>query len=142
MNYTLVHPATAPNLPTDEVQVTLDTGHSVAAKALATRISGGSVNIRVEARQIDPETGETIKDANGDPIISTASHTFDAATIAAQTLPICGGELAAIVLGEPSKLFGETLPPLAGGVLASWSIRNAIAAAAHAGPMTNLASLL
>ena len=141
MSYTLIHPATAPVQP-GELQVTLDTGQSVAAKALATRISGGSLNIRVEARQINPETGETLKDANGDPIISTASHTFDAATIAAQTLPICGGALAAIVLGEPSKLFGERLPALDPSVVAAYSIRSAIAAAAHAGPMTNLASLL
>ena len=142
MNYTLVHPATAPNLPTDEVQVTLDTGHSVAAKALATRISGGSVNIRVEARQINPETGETLKDANGDPIISSASHTFDAATIAAQTLPACTKDMILLVLGEAPLLFGAALPALDPSVVAAYSIRSAIAAAAHAGPMTNLASLL
>lgn len=141
MPYTIVNPATALVQP-GELQITLDTGQSVAVSASGTRISGGSVTVLVHARQIDPTTGGTLDDANGHTITSSASHTFDAATIAAQTLPACTKDMTLLVLGEQPVLFGAALPALDSSVVASYSIRNAIAAAAHAGPVTNLGSLL
>ena len=141
MTYAIVNPATAPVQP-GELQVTLDTGQSVAVSASGTRISGGSVTVLAHTRQIDPVSGATLLDANGHTITSSASHTFDAATIAAQTLPACTKDLTLLVLGEPPLLFGAALPALDPSVVASYSIRNAIAAAAHAGPVTDLASVL
>ncbi len=141
MSYTIVNPATAPVQP-GELQVTLDTGQTVAVIASSTRISGGSVTVLVHARQMDPTTGVTAEDANGHAITSSASHTFDAATIAAQTLPACTKDMSLLALGEPPLLFGSALPPLDASVVASYSIRNAIAAAAHTGSVTDLATLL
>lgn len=142
MTYTIVNPATAPNLAAGEMQVTLDTGQTVAVIASSTRISGGSVTVLVHARQIDPATGGTLADANGHEVTSSASHTFDAATITAQTLPACTKDMTLLALGEPPVLFGAALPPLDPSVAASYSIRNTITAAAHAGPVTDLASVL
>lgn len=141
MSYTLGNPAMAP-LAAGEVQITLDTGQTVVVSASATRISGGSVTVLAHARQIDPVTGATVDDANGDMITSSASHTFDAATITAQTLPACTKDMALLVLGETPLLFGSVLPPLDASVLASYSIRNAIAAAPYTGFLPELGSLL
>ncbi len=141
MSYTIVNPGTSPLQP-GELQITLDTGQTVAVIASSTRISGGSVTVLVHARQIDPTTGVTAADANGHTITSSASHTFDAATITAQTLPACTKDMSLLALGEPPLLFGSTLPPLDPSVVASYSIRDAIAAAAHAGTVTDLASVL
>ena len=141
MSYTIVNPATAP-VQRGELQVTLDTGQSVAVSASGTRISGGSVTVLAHARQIDPATGDTLADANGHAITSSAPHTFDAATIAAQTLPACTKDMTLLVLGEAPLLFGAALPALDPSVIASYSIRNAIAAATHAGPVADLASVL
>ena len=94
------------------------------------------------ARQIDQATGDTLADANGHAITSSASHTFDAGTLAAQTLPACTKDMTLLVLGEAPLLFGAALPALDPSVVAAYSIRNAIAAAAHAGPIHDLASLL
>ena len=142
MTYTIVNPATAPNLAAGEMQVTLDTGQTVAVIASSTRISGGSVTVLAHARQIDPTTAVTAVDANGHAITSSASHTFDAATIAAQTLPACTKDMALLALGEAPLLFGAALAPLDPSVVAAYSIRNAIAAAAHAAPVMDLASVL
>ena len=141
MSYTIVNPAAAPILP-GELQITLDTGQTVAVVASSTRISGGSVTVQAQARQIDPTTGATIEDANGHAITSSASHTFDASTIAAQTLPACTKDMTLLVIGEAPLLFSATLPALDPSVIASYSVRNAIASAAHAGPVTDLASVL
>lgn len=140
MSYTIVSPPTA-TLQTNELQIALDTGQSVALLAGSTRQAGGGAAVTVHARQIDA-AGSTELDANGHPITSAVSHSFDAETIASATLPACVKDCSLLALGEPTLLFGVSLPPLNSSVIASYSIRNAIAAAAHAGPVTDLGSIL
>ena len=140
MTYTVVNPPTAALQP-HELQITLDTGQSVALLASSTRQPGGGAAVTVAARQIDG-TGATVNDANGHGITSAVAHSFDAATIASATLPACIKDCSLLALGEPTLLFGVSLPALDPSVVASYSIRNAIAAAAHAGPVTDLGSIL
>ncbi len=140
MSYTVFNPPTA-TLQTNELQVTLDTGQSVALLAQSTRQPGGGAAVTVTARQIDA-TGATVNDANGHGITSAAAHSFDASTIASATLPACVKDCTLLALGEPTLLFGASLPALDPSVVASYSIRNAITAAAHAGPVTDLGSIL
>ena len=140
MSYTIVSPPTA-TLQPNELQVTLDTGQSVALLAGSTRQAGGGAAVTIHARQIDA-SGGTVLDANGHEVTSAVSHSFDAETIASATLPACVKDCSLLALGEPTLLFGVSLPPLSASVIASYSIRNAIAAAAHAGPVTNLGSIL
>lgn len=140
MSYTIVSPPTAALQP-NELQVTLDTGQSVALLAGSTRQAGGGAQVSVHARQIDA-SGATVLDANGHAVTSAVSHSFDAITIASSTLPACVKDCSLLALGEPTLLFGVSLPPLNPSVVASYSIRNAISAAAHAGPVTDLATIL
>ncbi len=140
MSYMIVNPPTA-TLQPNELQITLDTGQSVAVLASATRQPGGGATVTVTAREING-SGATVNDANGHGITSAVSHSFDAATIASATLPACIKDCSLLALGEPTLLFGVSLPALDPSVIASYSIRNAIASAAHAGPVTDLASVL
>ena len=141
-----------PGLQPDETAVTLDTGAVVAVCAQVDRNHGNTVAVTAHARQIDA-TGATVVDANGHPIQSDASHQFQPEIVAAYTLPVLTKEMLRLVLGEPPTLFVEptmlptatsppTLTPLDPGVLSAWSIRNAIASAAHAGPVTDAGALL
>ena len=151
MTYTVQSPQPT-GLQPDETAVKLDTGASVAVCARVERNHGNTVAITARARQIDA-TGATVADANGHPIHSDASHQFQPEIIAAYTLPALTREMLRLVLGEPPALFvkpatpptpasAPTLTPLDGGVLSAWSIRNAIASAAHAGPVANAGALL
>ena len=140
MSYTIVSPPTVPLQP-NELQITLDTGQSVAVLASATRQPGGGAAVTVTARQIDAG-GTTVNDANGHGITSAVSHSFDVATIATATLTACIKDCSLLALGEPTLLFGASLPALDPSVVASYSIRNAITAAAHAGPVSDLGSIL
>jgi len=140
MSYTIVSPATI-QVGKDEAQITLDTGQSVGLGVHVTRMPGGGSAVLAAARQLEPD-GTTTLDANGHPITSACSHAFDATTVAAQTLPACAKDCALLALGEPPVLFGTVLPPLSAEVMASYSIRNAIASAAHAGSVSDLATLL
>ena len=145
MTYTIVNPPTA-KLQRGEIQVTLDTGQSVAVATVTHRASGASAYVRASARQIDAN-GNTILDANGHPVTAEAHHTFSVTDINAATLPACIKDITLLALGEPPLLFGTTVNgvvfnPLDAGVMASYSIRNAIGAAAHAGPAIDLGSIL
>jgi hypothetical protein len=140
MSYTIVSPATIP-VGKDESQITLDTGQSVGLGVHVTRMPGGGSAVLAAARQLEPD-GTTTLDANGHPITSACSHAFDATTVAGQTLPACAKDCALLALGEPPVLFGASLPALDPSVIASYSIRNAIASAAHAGAVSNLGALL
>ena len=140
MSYTIVNPPTA-TLQPNELQITLDTGQSIALLASSTRQPGGGATVTVTAREING-AGTTVNDANGHGITSAVLHTFDAATIASATLPACVKDCSLLALGEPTLLFGVSLPALDPSVIASYSIRNAIAAAAHAGPVTDLGNIL
>jgi hypothetical protein len=139
-------------LQPDETSVTLDTGESVAVCAQVDRNHGNTVAIISNARQIDA-TGATISDANGHQVTSSASHQFQPEIVAQYTLPALTKEMLRLVMGELPALFVDpvtlptstsppTLTALDAGVLDAWSIRNAIASAAHAGPVTNVGSLL
>ena len=145
MSYTIVSPPTA-TLQNGEIQLTLDTGQSVAVSTITHRASGASAYVRASARQIGA-SGNTILDANGHPITSDAHHTFTVTEINAATLPACIKDITLLALGEPPLLFGTTVNgivfnALDAGVMASYSIRSAIDAAAHAGPAIDLGSIL
>ena len=140
MSYTIVSPTTI-QVGKDEAQITLDTGQSVGLGVHVTRMPGGGSAVLAAARQLEPD-GTTTLDANGHPIISGCSHAFDAITVAGQTLSACAKDCALLALGEPPVLFGASLPALDPSVVASYSIRNAIASAAHAGAVSNLGALL
>lgn len=145
MTYTIVNPPNVP-LQNGEIQVTLDTGQSVAVSTVTHRASGSNAYVRASARQIDTN-GNTVLDANGHPVTSDAHHTFTVTEINAATLPACIKDITLLALGEPPLLFGTTVNgvvfnALDASVMASYSIRNAIASAAHAGQAMDLATLL
>ena len=136
MPYTLNNPPTIPVQP-GETQVTLDIGQAVAVAAKITRLGNGSIAFEADARQLTP-TGTTETDANGHAITSACRFTLDASIVATNSAKACAKDAVLCALGEPPL----TLTSLDAGARASWSIRNAIAAAAHAGPVTNLGSIL
>lgn len=136
MAYTLNNPPTIP-LQAHEVQVTLDTGQIVAVCARASRLGNGSTAFEADARVLTP-TGATEADANGHAIKSGCRFTLDAATTNSVTPQAALKDATLLVLGETPLV----LTSFGAGQHASWSIRSAIAAAAHAGPVTDLAAVL
>ena len=144
MSYTKPTQTTfAANLQPNEFVVTLDTGETVAVCAMAHRIAGNRITVDAAARQVGPD-GSTIVDANGHAVTSSLSHAFTGEDVTAYTAPTLIKDCMLLVLGEPTLVFGATLglPPLDPTAVLSYSIRHAIANAAHAGPVTNAASLL
>lgn len=132
MSYTVVNPATAPVQP-DEVQVTLDTGQSVAVSYTATATAGNGKGIIATARQIDPKTGATINDPMGHPIQSSSSHTWSSVDIQTFGGDACVKDCMLVVLGEPPLCkypSGAIAISQDANVLAAWSVRVAIANAA------------
>lgn len=136
MAYTLNNPPTIP-LQAHEVQVTLDTGQIVAVCARASRLGNGSTAFEADARVLTP-TGATEADANGHAIKSGCRFTLDAATTNSVTPQAALKDATLLVLGETPLV----LTSFGAGQHASWSIRSAISAAAHAGPVTHLENLL
>ncbi|MDE1988906.1 MAG: hypothetical protein KGI82_00420 [Betaproteobacteria bacterium] len=133
MAYTLINPSTIPLQP-NEVQFTLDTGQSVAVRARVSRLGNGSTAFDADARVLDAK-GETALDGNGHPIQSSARFTLDAATANSVTPTAAKKDAVLLVLGETPLV----LTSFSKGQTESWSLRSAISAAAHAGPVTDLA---
>lgn len=132
MSYTIVNPATAPVQP-NEVQVTLDTGQTVAVSYTATPCAANSKGIIATARQIDPATGDTVKDALGHPLQSEAAHTWCSTDLQTFGGDACIKDVMLVVLGEtPVNKYanGSYAVSQEPGSLAAWSIRTAIANAA------------
>lgn len=132
MSYVLVHPATAPIQP-NEVQVTLDTGQTIAVSYTSTPCAANSKGIIATARQIDPATGDTVNDPLGHPIQSAAAHTWSATDLQGFGGDACIKDVMLVVLGEtpinkdPGGAYAISQNP---DVLAAWSIRTTIANAA------------
>lgn len=132
MSYAIVNPATTPVEP-NEVQVTLNTGQTVAVSYASTPCAANAKGIIATARQIDPATGKTINDPLGHPIQSSAAHTWSAQDLQTFGGDGCIKDVMLVVLGEtpvlkrPDDSYAISQDA---GVLAAWSIRVAIANAA------------
>lgn len=132
MSYTIVNPATAAIQP-DEVQVTLDSGQTIAVGYASNACAANSKGVIATARQIDPATGNTVDDPLGHPIQSSAAHTWSASDLQAFGGDACIKDVMLAVLGETPLLKrpdGSYAISQDAGVLAAWSIRVAIANAA------------
>ena len=132
MSYAIVNPATAPVQP-NEVQVTLDTGQTIAVSYTSTPCAANSKGIIATGRQIDPSTGDTVNDPLGHPIQSQAAHTWSAQDLQGFGGDACIKDVMLVVLGETPVLKrpdGSYAISQDAGVLAAWSIRVAIANAA------------
>lgn len=132
MSYTVVNPPTAPVAP-NEVQVTLDTGQTVAVSYTATATAGNGKSVIATARQIDPKTGETINDAMGHPTQSSSSHTWSSFDLQTFGGDACVKDCMLVVLGEPpvcKHANGAVAISQDANVLAAWSLRVTIANAA------------
>ena len=136
MAYTLISPSTIPLQP-HEFQVLLDTGQTVALRGMVKRLGNGSSSFEADARVVNTN-GETVEDANGVPITAACRFTLDAAVVASATPAAASKDAALLALGEAPL----ALTTFSAGQLASWSIRSAILAAAHAGHVTTLGSML
>lgn len=132
MSYTIVNPATTPIQP-GEVQVTLDSGQTIAVGYTSAPCAANSKGIISTARQIAPATGVTVNDPLGHPIQSSAAHTWSATDLQAFGGDACIKDVMLVVLGETPVLKrpdGSYAISQDAGVLAAWSIRVAIANAA------------
>lgn len=133
----------AANLAPDEFVVTLDTGQNVAVRSESARLAGNTLEVKAAARQVDA-TGVTLDDGNGHLIQSSMAHSFDVGTVTTYGAPALTKDCLLLVLGEPTLVFGATpgLPPMDASARDAYSIRHAIAAAAHAGTTANLGAML
>jgi hypothetical protein len=142
MSYTLVNPPTVP-VAAAEAQVTLDTGQTVLIAASNCRVVGNCLCVRADARCVDAQ-GVTLNDGNGHAIVSTAHGNFAPEIVDAIGVPALTKDITLLAIGEPvtATLNGVPVVTQDPSVLASYSIRAAIAAGAHSGPVTDLGALL
>lgn len=133
----------AANLAPHETVVQLDTLQYVAVISDALRVSGNQLTINACARQVDG-TGLGVDDGNGHAVKASMSHQFCAQDVTQFGAPALAKDCTLLTLGEPPLIFGATpgLPPLPADVMASYSIRHALDVAPHAGPVTDLGTLL
>jgi len=131
----------AANLTDHEFVVTLDTGDNIAVRCDATvQANSGNPVVQVFARVVDG-TGADRIDSVGQSINSGFSHTSNTGEIATLGGVAVLQKLCVMaVLGEPtSPMWGD---PLHATMLQNASIRTNLASAAHAGPVTNLATII
>lgn len=133
----------AANLVNDEFVVTLDTGEHVAVCSSSMRVAGNTLEVHAAARQVDL-TGVTVNDDNGHPVQTSMQHQFPVAEVTIYGAPALTKDCLLLALGEPTLVFGATpgLPPMDISARDAYSIRHAIAAAAHAGTTANLGAML
>lgn len=131
----------AANLAVDEFVVTLDTGENIAVRCGAVvQNNTGYVMLTAQARVVDA-SGTTQNDANGHPITSETGCNASPSDIA------LAGSMGAMQKLAIMAVLGESTAPLWTDtvhttMLTNASIRNTIASAAHAGPVSDLAALL
>jgi hypothetical protein len=131
----------AGNLAPDEFVVTLDSGQSVAVRAEGSvEPTSGNPVCAAWARVVNGD-GTNAVDAAGQPMETAFCHTSNPTELAE-----LGGAavlqkiMLMAVLGESTAPFWQD--PIHASVLQNASIRTNIASAAHAGPVTDLSSLL
>ncbi|MGH8160291.1 MAG: hypothetical protein ACREPQ_19435 [Rhodanobacter sp.] len=132
----------AANLQPHEFVVQLDTGDYVAVDAeMSVEPNTGNPAVMVSARAVDA-TGMTRNDSGTPPmpIASAFSHTSNQTELAA-----LGGvnalqlQACLAVLGETTTIWNDSVHA---SVMENASIRTNLASAAHAGPVTDLSTLL
>lgn len=129
------------NLRPNEFVVTLDTGENVAVfSQITVQQNTGSPAVSVEARVVDATGSDTV-DAAGQTIHTGFSHVTEQNEIASV------GSVQAVQKLCILAVLGESTAPLwqdaiHATMLQTASIRTNIASAAHAGPATDLGSLL
>jgi hypothetical protein len=143
MSYTKpVQTPFAPNLVESEFVVLLDSGDFVAiSAAMSVEPNSGNAVCQVSARAVDA-AGLTRMDAATppQPISSGWSHMSNPDEIAATgSIGEIQKQCMLAVLGEPTTLWGD---PIHSTTLVSVSIRTNLGSAAHAGPVTDLSTLL
>lgn len=143
MSYTKPNQAPfAANLVDHEFVVLLDSGDYVAASALmSVEPTTGFANVLASARAVDA-TGMTRFDTGSPPVqIATKfSHTTIPAEIESLgSMNAVQTQCMLAVLGEPTTIWGDAIHT---SVMENASIRTNLASAAHAGPVTDLSTLL
>lgn len=141
MPYTKPDQTPFTDLKPNEFVVTLDTGENVAVcSQITVQQNTGNPAIAVDARVIDA-TGADAVDAAGQTIRTGFSHVTEQGEIAT------AGSVQAVQKLCVLAVLGESTAPLwqdaiHATMLQTASIRTNIASAAHAGPATDLGSLL
>ena len=131
----------AANLNDNEIVVTLDSGQNIAVRCeCSVEPNSGNPVCKAFARVVDA-TGANALDSMGEPMLASFGHTSSAAELdELGGMPALQKIAIMAVLGESTApLFQD---PIHATELLNWSIRTNIAAAAHAGPVTDLGSLL
>lgn len=111
-----------------EIAVELDTGELVAVGCGRSRVDSG-VEFHARARVI-VETGASVRDANGKPIVTEFRHAAPVGIVDATGADVIARDCMLAVMGEPVEVvsWGNAL-------LAGVSIRVSLAAAQISGPV-------
>lgn len=141
MSYTKPSQAPFTQLQPNETVVTLDSGDNVAVRCESSvEPNSGNPAVAAGARVVDA-TGADKLDGNGQPIHSSFSHCSNPTELAQVGGAAALQKLALLaVLGESTAPLWQD--PIHASVLANASIRTNLAAAAHAGPVTDPGALL
>lgn len=140
MSYTKPDQTPFTKLEPNEFVVTLDSGQDVAVSvSVAVVDTSGNPALSSTARVVQADGSDQL-DSTGNPIRSAFSHTSNPTEMSQLGgMPQLQTQMLLAVLGEPTTLWGDTIHAT---TMENASIRTNIATAAHAGPVTNVGSLL